>query len=440
MDERCVAPLVGATESTDLANVGSALESLERECLVQRDGGSLTLHDAVAAFAQTMAQREDPRSQQVVALRRLAQAWVVWVRDIVDEERLDELIRLRQQIVAIASLAPEWDTADETRELSRLIGLRFSDAGYQLEAEALHRSAIECGEPGVAAARVLLGRSLELQGRYREAHEQLSLAYDPNQPDAERALNAMGNILKRLGRLDEALDTYRRSAELAQERGNKWTEGRARGNFADTIRFQGDPEGALPLYAEAIAISSEVDDDVNVALVNSNMAIAAWDMQRYDEALERIEKSIQLASAARYEAGVPGFLSYKATILQSAGRHAEAAEVREIAERVAQAAGQPDVQCDLLMQSGIAAVVNGPEDHERAREIFKRVIAFSRELANPLYECTALIHLADISNDQVMAYQYLTEAAKIADSMGLEPERRQITDRLMTNASTLRLP
>ena len=131
-----------------------------------------------------------------------------------------------------------------------------------------------------------------MQGNFPGAHEQLVLAYHPADVDAERSLNAIGNVLKRLGRLEEAMASYREAQALARSRGNLMTQGRALGNLADTLRLQGDTAQAITLFEEAFALAREAGDEVNQTIVVANTSIAAWDSGDRPEALPLARRSI----------------------------------------------------------------------------------------------------------------------------------------------------
>ena len=435
--------LVGAPDpersevATEAADVPALLRALEREHLVRiTDGDHVALHDAVAAFARGVVAQEEPRSRQQEAVSRLAIGYVEDTGAALVREDAAWLERERATLVAVAGLARTWDTGTQTEALTTLATEHFGERGYLAEAEAMLRTAIDGGGPTVRAHRRTLGRTLEMQGRFREAHEQLVLAHDPADPDAERSLNAIGNVLKRLGRLDEAIAAYTEAAALATERGNLTTLGRALGNLADTLRFRGDHDAAAPLFERALAVAVDAGDEVNQTIVVANTSISASDRRDLDEALRLARLSLELAARAGYEAGLPRYLSHLALVLQHRGETAEAGVVRAEAALAATASGQRDVLAELALQRGVA--LSGSDD-VGAAAAFEEAIEISREVANPVHECEALIRLADLDvagpddadvADIDRARERLTQAAAIAEAMGLAPETRRITERL----------
>lgn len=431
--------LLGDDDSERPSEVSDLLALLEREHLIRQDP-DVVLHDSVAAFARTIAAQEEPRSRQERAIVRLAEGYVELVRSAVAQGDPDWVEAERSAILAVAGLMGSWPTASQTIALAELAGELLGDRGYLAEANALFRLAIAAGGPGERGFRRSLGRVLEMQGNFPGAHEQLVLAYHPADVDAERSLNAIGNVLKRLGRLEEAMASYREAQALARSRGNLMTQGRALGNLADTLRLQGDTAQAITLFEEAFALAREAGDEVNQTIVVANTSIAAWDSGDLPEALRLARRSIELGRATGYEAGLPRYLSHLALVLQDSGLLEEARNTRDEAAAAAEASGQRDVIGELLLQQGVAQMDTSPQ---AAADSFERAIALSREMANPLHECEALIRLADLdvasgeAGALVRAKTRLLDAGAIAEAMGLTVELTRVATRLEALAQGL---
>jgi predicted TPR repeat methyltransferase len=128
-------------------------------------------------------------------------------------------------------------------------------------------------------------------------------------PDHPDALNNRGNILKKLGRLDEAERDYRRTLELRPGDPN------TRNNLGTIQRERGDLAGAIATYREVIAAKP---DHVPAW---QNLGNTLGDLNRTQEALDAHYEAMRLApqSADSYR--------YLGRILYAEGRLAEATDV-----------------------------------------------------------------------------------------------------------------
>jgi predicted ATPase/class 3 adenylate cyclase len=85
-------------------------------------------------------------------------------------------------------------------------------------------------------------------------------------------LMVRGNLERRAGRLDEALEYYERSLEKAREAGFAWWEKNVLSVIAFTLFGQGRPEEALAYARDALEVARRIDD--RTGIVDSVLAIA----------------------------------------------------------------------------------------------------------------------------------------------------------------------
>lgn len=207
-----------------------------------------------------------------------------WIR-----RRIDEAPSPRTSVAVeptlpsvVAGLAP----ADRAYYLARAISLRAravppsAQKRMWPQADDEFRRAIAAGfsDP---LAHFFLGKALQVQGKAREAGDELAAAYAARPVDHDIAL-AYGQSLLRFGRLDEARKVLEQLTRDHPEAAGPWAElARARaggGAFSE----------ALELFRKAIACEPQV------ASMHVNAAMMLSALERHAEAIEEAETAIRL--------------------------------------------------------------------------------------------------------------------------------------------------
>ncbi|MFN8190125.1 MAG: hypothetical protein U0R78_06705 [Nocardioidaceae bacterium] len=339
--------------------VATQLEHLTGEHLVMAAGDGFHLHDLVRGFALRRLVMEDPRSQQVAAMRRLAAVLTEEARAHADLGRPDSawLERHFPVLVAFAEVAPEWELGAELGELVLIYSEFLDVSGRLAEAEDLIRLAL--AQPDVPSWRELqrkLGRVLELRGDLPGAHAALMAAAEPTSPDYGRVLNGIGNVLKRMGRHRDSVGYYRRSALHAT---GPMPLGRAIANLADTLRLLGHEPWAADLFDRAEAISTEADDEVNLAILRLSRCLLVEQQGRLDEALAMARELAVTSEELGFAALAIRALEIQARCLIDAGDLPAAAAMLTTATTRATEVGMPELVCALRVERGRLRLAEG---------------------------------------------------------------------------------
>ena len=170
-------------------------------------------------------------------------------------------------------------------------------------------------QPDFALAHNNLGNTLKELGRLDEALSSYSQAIEL-QPDFALAHNNLGNTLKELGRLDEALKSYNQAITLKPNFASAYSNlgvtqqelGRldealssynqaivlqpdfaeAHSNLGNTLKELGRLDEAIASYSQAIALKT------NFALAHNNLGVILQELGRLDEALASYSQAIEL--------------------------------------------------------------------------------------------------------------------------------------------------
>jgi tetratricopeptide (TPR) repeat protein len=162
------------------------------------------------------------------------------------------------------------------------LAIRLHRNGDLVDAETLYRRILEAS-PDYADAVHFYGVLIHHRDRSDEAIAMIerSIALDP----APGRYNNLGNALVERGRLDEAIDAYRRSIELAP------TNADAYNNLGSLQKAQNRKDEAEAAYLTAL----EIDPEHINALVN--LGNLRSDQGRHDEAVVLYWKAIDLNPA-----------------------------------------------------------------------------------------------------------------------------------------------
>jgi len=161
----------------------------------------------------------------------------------------------------------------EGRELAHFnLGLAFRQKGYYVEALREYRLALERGED----RRLVLQAMAEVHllrrdfGPALELYETLVLEV----PDSPKLWNERGVVLHQAGRVDEALASYRRAAEIDAKYALAWN------NIGVALAHQGDTEDAVEAFRGALNLQS------TFAAARLNLALLLFHIRRLQLALE----------------------------------------------------------------------------------------------------------------------------------------------------------
>jgi Tfp pilus assembly protein PilF len=150
--------------------------------------------------------------------------------------------------------------------------------------------------PIILAASLIIALSGATYHRNRVWESDLGLWEDvvAKSPGKSRAHYNLGNILKRDGRIDEAIEHYLTAIHLKPFSA-------AYNNLGMAYQDKGMPDVAIEQYRQAIHLQQDN------ATAHNNLASAYWEMGRIDEAIEQFEIAVKIEPDyvnARYNLGM----------------------------------------------------------------------------------------------------------------------------------------
>jgi predicted ATPase/class 3 adenylate cyclase len=260
------------------SHIGSALQTLERKDLIQREPSSFAGEDAFRfhhILIQETAYRGTPKQERA----DLHESFAVWLEGTAGDRflELEEVIgyHLEQAYRYRSELSP---VTERDEALATRAGLRLAPPGIR----AFERR-------DIPAAIDLLGRATSLLPR--------------GHPDRRVALIALGEALEEAGDLGPALDAFDEAEASAKEADDTIT-----GANAAILRLflseMTDPRASAESLEEArrlITILEAARDDRGLARAWILVGNLHWNHARYGEADEALARSIEHARSAKAE-------------------------------------------------------------------------------------------------------------------------------------------
>lgn len=155
------------------------------------------------------------------------------------------------------------------------------------------------------------------------ADELIRLATATGQTDYRRmGYFIRGTKLRLLGRLDEALAAFFRSAELARQTKNRTAEGETYGAIADTYSVAGHHDHARDSYDKAIALLRQTNDSLSLATALYNAGDELQKIKRYDTALLYFTEAQRIFERKQYRSGLAYCLGSLGMVYAGLGKNA----------------------------------------------------------------------------------------------------------------------
>lgn len=361
--------------------VAGHLDQLANERLVIPVASGYAFHDVVRGFALRQSVRADPRSQQVAAFQRLIRYLAAEIEAHAAPGRPDNPW-LSEHVPLIVGLVDSDYCDDLIAELVELVipVIEYLDVSGQLtQAESLLRAVLSHQDaPQRTTLRRKLGRILELRGHLTAAWEELTEALDPTDVDYGRALNGVGNVLKRMGRAAESVHYYRLAVLEAVSNRDCFAQGRAYGNLADALRELGHLLWADHYFAVARQCSLQAQDRVNLAIVLSNRCELVAERGDYAEAVELVAEALPVFDELGFMALRVNAEAVQARCLLAAGDLAGCDAALGRAEAQVELSGMPEQRCHLQVVRGRLWLARG--DSARAAKDLRVVLRDAERL------------------------------------------------------------
>ncbi|MFF2043320.1 tetratricopeptide repeat protein [Kitasatospora sp. NPDC058170] len=394
LDLLAIAP--GTDISTDSAavltdqkprEVRRRLISLAATGLIRQSvgGGRWIMHDLVRDHATEQARVAGARNR--VALDRLYEHYELCAAAYVAADRSIPVSGgLRAEFEKFAAMAfPNgWDS------------LSWFDAEYSNLIAAVHAAHVDGRWSAVARLNSVLSVYLS-RGRHLDDWYSTSMTgvaagrASGNRIEESNALGNLGNVLRELRRLDDAIEVHRSCVAIRMELGTRVAD--AWNSLGDSLRARRFFSEAIDAYGRELALHQLEDGREGEARARNDIGFALRLMGRFDEALDAHQISLAIIEEVGDPVGEAQTRGYLGLAYTALGRFDEA--IDNYRKSLA-------VRHDILGRFTVGATLNnigkalrGQGKYEEATAAGRQAVEHFRSPRNPYREAHALGELAD---------------------------------------------
>ncbi|MCE5271519.1 tetratricopeptide repeat protein [bacterium] len=268
------------------------------------------------------------------------------------------------------------------------------------------------------------GSVLHRQGRFSQAleiyHQALELVGNESEERFKKPraqlFNSVGLSLMKAFRLEEARGWLGKALELARSIGDLKTEVMVRINMAVVANDMGRADEALELLSrEHSRLSALVGDSRELAAMEFNIGESYMFLERFEEAVPWYARALQVAGRIQYLEFEAATRYNLGEVLHTLGRQAEALEVLEPAQLLADSGGWDLQRMDLANLLGEIHRERGELDAARASH--GKALEIGRSLEDDFGTGWALRNLAQDILAQESAPDLAACSAMLAESV-----------------------
>lgn len=222
----------------------------------------------------------------------------------------------------------------------------------------------------------------------------LALAVTLSAQDDPAVFAKRAAALAAQSRHEEAITEYQKALEIHRKKSDRFNEGVVLNNIANSWISLGDPDTALRLFADTIAIRESLNDQLGIAYTLLGIANAHWFSAEPQKALDAYRRLIAQSTVLKNDILLAHALNNGGLVLQSLGDDATALAQHLRALALFQSTNQKLYEGYARNNAGLAQLnLNRPAE---ARASFNAALAIFRELQDSRAQAYALHNLGDL--------------------------------------------
>ncbi|KAF8245690.1 TPR-like protein [Wilcoxina mikolae CBS 423.85] len=318
------------------------------------------------------------------------------------------------------------DTLNTIKSIG-LILARKDDAKRALEflVRALAGYERMCRKDGIREVLHVVGEISDKHGDYKTAQDYLIQSLEISEQAGDdlttaATLNCLAHLAQDRQHHEVALDYYTRALAACEKAGDEFRGATSLLNMARLYQKQGRIEEAHHSSSQALTAFEKVGSDEGAAIALGSIARVFEFYKRYDEALQYYSQAVQ-----RFEQAGDGMEMPIATALSDMGdicnrleRYDDALAYYNRAV-IACEKGDNDLRATILQH--MADIYKKQGNNTMARDHYVQSVAAYEDAGNSLNAATALVRLANTSEDQDKALEYFARAVDNFEQAAKDP-------------------
>ncbi|WP_293334431.1 tetratricopeptide repeat protein [Microcoleus sp. CAWBG58] len=320
-------------------------------------------------------------------------------------------------IVLAAKWLQQQETTSRNKEKKKYnfaIGLQpfFERYGYWKQAVTFMEGFEQLAERNedwnvVIKFRIQQAKYLSLQGKWSSAETRLEGIPEilskieekaPRQLSEAKWLTTLGGILMRQGRFDEAVDPFKRAANIDEQLGNQEGLAMVLNSLGGLLRRQGNLDEAEDALQRSYVLSEKSNDKSHRGMVLHNLGKVRHDRGCLNEALEVLRRSRTIFEELGHQRSLLMVLTSIGRLLQEQGKFHEAIDaIQRSADIEEQLGDKRNVAIKLNLVGGLFQELG---QLDNALEAFEKAVEISQALDDQKQVAIGLNGLAGILQQQ----------------------------------------
>jgi tetratricopeptide (TPR) repeat protein len=293
---------------------------------------------------------------------------------------------------------------------------------------------------GIASSLDDIGKSLQMLGRYDEAHAKITEALARRGKGGDKrsiatSLSRLGDVQQDRGQFESAYTCHKEALELRRQAGDRWGQAVSQNNLAALAFELGHLAEARGGWLAALPEAEGIGALPLAALILSNLGELALVESKLEEARSRLDNALEIIEDIEDRGLESECCRHLATLEKQVGKTGAARELAERALAVAQKAGLREKEAQAYLTLGDVLATSlydsteeaaGPNDaamaYGKAIEVLKSIgneallgkalFAYGRYKA----ECGLLADGKDMLRDAIMVFSKLGLARPACDA------------------------
>ncbi|MFA6222221.1 MAG: tetratricopeptide repeat protein [Desulfomonilaceae bacterium] len=213
-----------------------------------------------------------------------------------------------------------------------------------------------------------------------------------------RYYNQLGNIQKRLGQNQKALEYFEKALAINQKTGDVESEGSALNNIGFVYDSLGQNQKALECYEKSLAIWQKTGDVKNEGITLNNIGSVYKALGQYQKALESYEKSLAIRQKIGDVKSEGITLNNIGSVYKALGQYQKALESYEKSLAIRQKIG--DVNGEAVTLGKMGPVYGSLGQYQKALESYEKSLAIDKKRGDLRGEGVSLGNIASVYESQ----------------------------------------
>lgn len=237
--------------------------------------------------------------------------------------------------------------------------------------------------------------------------------------DRLRAHHHLGDVLERLGKNDEALESFEAMVQVSARLGALDKTGAAHARVGRLLRELGRLDEGEERLREALALFEKSRDERGVASTLDDLGKVAWRRGDYATALDTMGRALTMRQRIGDRRSIAVSLNNLANVHHDTGAFRRAIELFESALKIRREIG--DLVGLSVTLNNLGTLAQDQKDDARARDLFEEALAVAKETGNRNRIAMVLTNLGYVHHrlgDDAKAIDTLKQAESLADELG----------------------